>query len=301
MNNLIEKKHSFFIFIFFLIFTFYSFSFFSCKEDKIKNPSNEIKIVSLGSGDCEILAALNLIDNIVGVGEYCNYPPQLLDKPVLVSNFNVNREMLFFLQADIIFADKMTQNQNTVNRLIQDGFNVVYTGADTIDELYLKIKTISSSLNKIEEGEELILSIKNKIEKIRNDVNEKNENQIKKKVYFEISPLEYGLWTCGKETFIDEICEILQVENIFSQDLSGWVQVSQEEIIKKNPDYIFTLSNIIGDTQLTIDEIKSRPAWENISAVRNNEIYYIDSDIISRPGPRLTDAIQALYQCLYGN
>lgn len=302
-NNLKLIKRKFYYFLsLYLVLLFF---LIGCKKNNYqnqnKNQNQNLKIVCLGSGDCEILAKLNSTDQIVAVGENCNYPIELQAKPIVVSNFSINKELLFFYKPNIIIVDKMTQNQNVVDDLRKIGFNVVYTGANTFSEVYSKIETISLAINKLDDGKRLIDSMQNEIKMLQSQAKEASVNNQKYKIYFEISPLEYGLWTGGNNTFFNEISEFLNCENIFAKDFSGWAQVSQEQVIKSNPDYIITVSNIQNNPEFTVNEIKSRTGWDNISAVQNDKVIYIDSDVLSRPGPRLIDGMKLMYNCIYQN
>ena len=120
-----------------------------------------------------------------------------------------------------------------------------------------------------------------------------------KTVYFEVSPLEYGLWTAGEGTFMDEIANMLGVTNIFA-DVNGWAEISQEQVIERNPDYIVTIYMGIEDQQPPVEEIMSRKGWENVNAVLTGNVKTINSDEVSRPGPRLVDAAKAFLELFYG-
>ena len=115
-----------------------------------------------------------------------------------------------------------------------------------------------------------------------------------KTVYFEVSPLAYGLWTAGSGTFMDELATMCGVTNAFA-DISGWQSVSEEQVIERNPDYIVSIAGM-GDT--AVEEIMGRDGWGDIGAVKNGRVYNADSNAISRPGPRLKDAAIELYHFL---
>ena len=114
-----------------------------------------------------------------------------------------------------------------------------------------------------------------------------------------MSPLEFGLWTAGSGTFMDEIAAMLGLENIFA-DVEGWAEVSEEQVIARNPDYIFTVGMYFGEGPEPDEEIVSRSGWENVSAVKDGRVFMANADELSRPGPRLADGAKALYGDVYG-
>ena len=119
-------------------------------------------------------------------------------------------------------------------------------------------------------------------------------------VYFEVSPLEYGLWTAGKGTFMNEITEMIGLKNAF-EDIDGWGEISEEQVIERNPDYIVTITLYFGEGPTPEEEIMSRQGWEDITAVKNGAILNLQNNELSRPSPRLTQGAQLLYDFVYGD
>ena len=120
-----------------------------------------------------------------------------------------------------------------------------------------------------------------------------------KSVYFEVSPLQYGLWTAGSGTFMDEIANMLGLTNCFA-DVTGWGEISEEQVLERNPDYIVTISMYYGEGPTPEEEILSRTGWENVTAVKNGKILNLPNNELSRPAPRLADGAKALYDFVYG-
>ena len=120
-----------------------------------------------------------------------------------------------------------------------------------------------------------------------------------KTVYFEVSPLEWGLWTSGADTFLDELAQIVGLTNAFA-DVSGWAEISQEQVLARDPDYIVTTAAYYGEGEQPVEEIMSREGWQDLKAVKNDAVYNADADMTSRPGPRLLDAAQDLFDFVYG-
>ncbi len=116
-----------------------------------------------------------------------------------------------------------------------------------------------------------------------------------KTIYFEVSPLQWGLWTAGSGTFMDELATLLGLTNAFA-DLEGWQAIDEETLLARDPDYIVTTSMYFGEGPTPVEEIRSREGWNALKAIENNHVFHADNDEITRPGPRLVNAIEALYQ-----
>ncbi|RKJ54291.1 ABC transporter substrate-binding protein, partial [Butyricicoccus sp. 1XD8-22] len=116
----------------------------------------------------------------------------------------------------------------------------------------------------------------------------------KKKVYFEISPAP-DIWSIGSGTFQQELIAAAGVENIYG-DQQGWFSVSEEDILTRNPEAIITTVNYGDDP---IAEIISRNGWSSVTAVQNRAVYFLNPDILDRPGPRIGEAVEIIASSIY--
>jgi iron complex transport system substrate-binding protein len=98
---------------------------------------------------------------------------------------------------------------------------------------------------------------------------------------------------------MNEIADMLGLENTFS-DISGWAEVSEEQVIERNPDIIVTTTMYFGEGPTPKEEILARTGWDDLTAIQDDMVYEADSNMITRPGPRLADAAEELYTFVYG-
>lgn len=253
------------------------------------------RVVALTAADCEILCALGAEDTLVGRGEYCDYPPSILEVPSVQSGSGTNAEQVIELEPQVVLMGTMAQSEEQITALRTSGIEVAVSDAQTIEGVYEAITMIGKVVGKDENAAMLVSQMKDAFAEVEKNVPETGEQ---KSVYFEVSPLEWGLWTAGSDTFMNEIAEMLGLRNIFS-DVSGWAEISQEQVIERNPDYIITVTMYFGEGPLPEEEIMGRDGWQDIAAVKNGNVIPADSDEITRPGPRLMDAAKALSQRIY--
>ncbi len=252
------------------------------------------RIVALSPSDCEILYALGAEDTLVGRGQYCDYPEAVLEIPAVNSGAEINLEQILALNPQVVVMTAMAQTTEQVEALEKAGVKVVVSDAQDIAGTYEAIALLGKLVGKEAEADALITQMKDAFAAIA----EKAENT-GKTVYFEVSPLEYGLWTAGKNTFMDELATICGLENAFA-DVEGWQGVSQEQVLARDPDYIVTISMYFGEGPTPVEEILGRKGWEGLKAVKNQQVFNADSNAMSRPAPRLVDAAQALFDFVYG-
>ena len=253
------------------------------------------KVVALTAADCEILYEIGAGDLLVGRGEYCNYPEEVMDVEAVGSGSETNIEQIIALQPDVVFMSTMDQSEDQINALENAGITVVVSNAQNIEQTYTAIQMIGTAVGQEENAKAVVEEMKANFAEIE----EKTKGVEPKRVYFEVSPLEYGLWTAGAGTFMDEMAGMLGLENIFT-DIEGWAEISEEQVLERNPDYIFTVTMYYGEGPTPEEEIMGRSGWENVTAVANGSVFPADNDQFTRPGPRLDDAVVDMYESIYG-
>ncbi|MBQ9324668.1 MAG: ABC transporter substrate-binding protein [Clostridia bacterium] len=248
------------------------------------------RIVALTAADCEILCALGCESALVGRGTYCDYPESILSIPEVNSGADTNLEEIIALEPQVVLMGTMAQTKEQVEALEKAGIQVVISDAQNIEGVYTAIHMIGAILGKDTEADALCSDMQSAFA----DIASHSENT-GKTVYFEVSPLQWGLWTAGQHTFMDELAAMCGLTNAFS-DVDGWGQISEEQVLERNPDYIVTITMYYGEGPTPVEEIKSREGWQDLQAVENDQILNADSNEISRPGPRLKDAAVTLYE-----
>lgn len=252
------------------------------------------RIVALAPSDCEILCALGAEDLLVGRGAYCDYPESILDVPVVETGENTNLEQIIALQPQVVLMADMAQTAEQVQALEDAGIRVVLSDANDIEGVYTAIRMIGQLTGLEGEAEALVADMQATFDGIAAQSEETG-----KTVYFEVSPLEYGLWTAGANTFMDELASLCGLTNAFA-DVEGWAAISEEQVLERDPDYIVTISMYYGEGPTPVEEIMGRAGWEGLTAVQNGDVFNADLNEISRPGPRLKDAALALYAFVSG-
>ncbi len=258
------------------------------------------RIVALSAADCEILYALGAGDALVGRGAYCDYPAQVLDLPVVNSGEQTNLEEILALDPQVVIMDVMAQTVEQIAALEAAGVKVVVLNAQDIEGVYTAISLIGSLTGKDAAADALITDMKAGLGAIAAKAAAATKaDEDPPTVYFEVSPLQWGLWTAGQGTFMDELAALCGLTNAFA-DVTGWAQISEEQVIARNPDYIVTLTMYYGEGPTPVEEILGRAGWEGLTAVQNAQVFNANSDEISRPGPRLTVAAEALLGFISG-
>ena len=254
------------------------------------------RVVALSAADCEILYAVGAGDTLVGRGEYCDYPAEVLDVPSVQSGYETNIEQILALEPQVLLMSTMAQTEEQIKALEDAGVRVVVSDAQDIEGIYTSVSMIGALMGREAEAAQVVTGMKDALGALA----EAAQGESGKTVYFEVSPLQYGLWAAGKGTFMNEVAERIGLKNIFD-DVDGWGEVSEEQIIERNPDYIVTITMYFGEGPTPEEEIASRTGWENVTAVKNGAILSMQNNELSRPTPRVADGAKLLYDFVYGD
>ena len=246
-------------------------------------------IVALTASDCEILFAIGAGDTLVGRGEYCDYPAEVMNVASVQSGYDTNIEQIIELKPDMLIMSTMAQTEEQVAQLEAAGITVVVSDAQDIAGVYTAIELIGAVTGHNDEAASVIDGMKATFDEVSGLAVPEGST-----VYFEVSPLEYGLWTAGNGTFMNEIATMLGLENCFA-DVEGWAEISEEQVLERDPDYIVTISMYFGEGPTPVEEIMARPGWDKVTAVANGDILNLQNNELSRPAPRLADGAMMLY------
>lgn len=258
-------------------------------------PNKIERIISTAPSNTEILVELGLADKLVAIDTYSSDVEGISDDVEKIDFLNPDAEAIIGLEPDLIIAsghNKSGSSDDPFKLVKEAGISVVYIpSSESIQGIYDDINFIADITNTKQKGQEIVDNMKSQID----EISQKAKNiKDKKKVYFEIAPAP-NLYSFGNSTFLNEMIELIGAENIF-KDENGWVAPSAESVIDKNPDVILTNVNYIDNP---IQEIKDREGFENINAVKNNEVYLIDKNSSSRPSQHIIKALNEMAKAIY--
>ena len=263
--------------------------------NEVTIPTNIEKIVSTAPSNTEILTALGMGDKIVCMDTYSEGIEGVKEDVVKMDFTAPDAEEIIGLEPDIIIAsgyNKAGSSDDPFKSLSDAGIPVVYIpSSESIEGIYKDIEFVASIVNQEDKGKEIVDGMKSDIEEI-STIGKTIKD--KKKVYLEIGPA-LTLYSVGKSTFLNEMIEIIGAENIFANE-NSWISPSEESVIDANPDVILTTVNYVENPT---EEIKSREGWEHINAVKNNQVYYIDSNSASRPTQNIIKALKEIAKATY--
>ncbi len=245
------------------------------------------RIISLAPSNTEILYAIGAGDLVVGVTEYDDYPDEVRQKEKIGGFKDVNIERVVALSPDLILATGGVQVE-VVETLRELGLNVAVIDSRNLTDVMENIILIGRITQRENEAKTIVQNMETRIKKIQ----EKSQRNKRPKTMY----IAWGdpLMVAGPEAFANDLIELAGGINIYADAVTQYPQVSIESVIERNPDVIITSEH----TGIDLASLPKKPDWREIKAVRNNRLYVINANLVSRPGPRLVLALEQFYEWL---
>lgn len=261
------------------------------REIKLDGPAQ--RIVSLAPSNTEILFAMGAGSQVVGRDALSDFPEEAKSVADIGSTFDaLNTELIVSLQPDLVLAAEINTPEQ-VKQLEDLGLTVYYLKNPlTLEEMYGNLEIVAQLTGHEEETAALIESLKARVAAVDEKIAPLSSRP---NVFYELDGTDPAKpYTAGKGTFITQLIDRAGGYNIAS-DLEGYPQMSLEQVVAADPAFI-----ILGDARYGIspESIAQRPGWENLSAVKNGQVVPFNDDLVSRPGPRLVDALEELAKIL---
>lgn len=251
------------------------------------------RIISMAPSNTEILFAIGAGAQVVGRDTLSDFPEEAKRVTDIGSTFEaLNTELIVSLKPDLVLAAEINTPEQ-VKQLEDLGLTVYYMkNPATLEEMYGKLELVAQMTGHKEEAAALIESLKARVAAVDEKIAPISSRP---GVFYEMDGTDPSKpYTAGNGTFINQLIDRAGGHNIAS-DLKGYPQLSLEQVVAADPAFI-----ILGDARygVTPESIAERPGWENLSAVQNGQVVPFNDDLVSRPGPRLVDALEELAKLL---
>jgi iron complex transport system substrate-binding protein len=258
---------------------------------KVNVMAQPLRIVSLAPGITEILYEIGLADKIVGVTSFCDWP-QAAKKKLQIGGFtNPSIEKIISLQPDLIIATADGNRRDTVQQLERVGLSVYVTNPSDTDGIIQSILNIGVITGRQQAARRLTGEMQKRLDNVSLQIKGKR----KPRVFFQIGI--DPVMTVGRGTLIHDVIGRAGGINIAGLDTARYPRYSAEGVMAGSPD-ILLFAPMAHDREDTAVK-KIRQQFPGVTAVKNNRIYSIDTDLIGRASPRIIDAIEQMAKILH--
>jgi len=245
-------------------------------------------IVSLSTHATEILCAIGAGDQLAAVERYANCPLGSKEKPELDA-YQPNLEAIAGYRPDLVYI--FSDTDGIVEALRRVGTPVLYLELpSSLEGVLGQIELFGHLSGHENEAQELVQSMRERMDAVKEKVADIEEGP---RIFHELDPTYY---TAAPNSFVGDFYNLLKAKNIAEGATDEYPQLSAEVIIQRDPEVIILADEAGG---VTADSVKQRPGWDQITAVKINRICVIVPELVSVPGPRVVEGLEALANCLY--
>lgn len=260
----------------------------------VRVPLKIERAISLAPSLTEMIFAVGAGEKLVGVTTYCNYPPETASIEKIGDTQTPNIEKIIALQPQVVFVSTASQLEAFTKTLEAQGIAVYVSNPKSLDEIFQAMLRLGELFGTTEKAEAVVSKLRVRVSLMRHEdgfAEPEAERKIRKRVFVQIS--NDPLFTIGKDSFLTQALEYAGGISVTRDVPTAYPKLSKETASALDPEVI-----ILSDSE---DNKESNAVFKNSTAVKNGRVYRINADIISRPGPRLVDAIEEIARDLTSN
>ena len=248
------------------------------------------RLVSLAPSITETLYAIGLGDRVVGVTDFCDYPPDARSKPK-VGYARPNLETIVALQPDLVLAPQDFIRPDVLGKLEQLKIPTFIVEAKTVEDIASRIQTIGRMLGQPESGDRVAMELRGRV----NALKARTQALSRPRVLYVLN--SQPLITVGPGSFIDQLIEMAGGANVAARALSPYPRLSMEAVLAHDPEVIiFPVGTSEG---ISHEEQSLWRRWNTIAAVKTGSFHQIPSDLLNRPGPRIILGLEKLVEIIH--
>ena len=260
-------------------------------------PALARSVVSLAPANTEILFAVGAGSQVVGRDTFSDYPEQAKTvQDIGGSMGKYNTEAIVALHPDLVLAQAGGFNPPELIAALENLGLTVYAlpNPATLEEMYANLETVARLTGHTAETTTLVDSLKSRVAALDGKIMPLNSAPT---VYYELDATDPTKpYTAGPGSFMDMLIRRAGGLNVGAALQSEWPQISLEELLVQNPSIIILGDSAYGETP---EKVAARPGWDALTAVKNHQVFPFDDNLVSRPGPRWVDGLEALAKLLH--
>jgi iron complex transport system substrate-binding protein len=258
-------------------------------------PALPQRIVSLAPSNTEIVCALGKCDLLVGRDQFSDFPASVKTLPALSDGFNPNYEQIVAAKPDLVLVAAITA-PDAIQKLEELKLPLIVVGTEnsSFESIKHDIQIVGKALGADAQASQVVAAMDARMTQLKTKL---AAAKTKPRVFWELDATDPAKpFTPGPGTFVNELITLAGGENIAGSADSPYVQINAEQVIQANPEVIIMSDAAYG---VAPESVAKRPGWNVIDAVKNNRVFPIDDNLVSRPGPRVVDGLEAAAKLIH--
>jgi len=251
----------------------------------VKIPEKIERAVSLAPNLTEIVFAIGAGDRLIGVTTFCNFPAEARNIQKVSDTQTPNIENIIALKPQVVLVSTASQMENFSKILDAQGITIFVTNPNSLDDIYKTVRQIGEIFGKNDEARQVVEALKKRVVNVETRTNTAEDV----KVFLQIS--KEPLFTVGRDSFMTDLISRAGGASVTANSATAYPNLSKETAFALNPEAV-----ILSDSE---DNREPNDAFKNSPAVRNGKVFKINADLISRPAPRIVDALEQMAKALH--
>jgi len=249
----------------------------------VEIPDHPHRVVCLIPSVVDIVYSLGAGADVVAISDFTKYPAEAVQKPSIGLPLSPSIETIVALHPDLVIGSGDLNVVESAGSLQRLGVPVFMVDPHGIEGIYASILSLGKALNREREANTLVARLRARVEAVKARVAGKPKLRVLMAIWYD------PVMTIGKKAFISELIEAAGGRSVTDDIAQEWPEMSLESIVSRQPEALL----FIKGSKLTAEELKIRPGWEHVEAVRRGRVFYVD-DRIQYPSPAAFDALEEL-------
>lgn len=253
-------------------------------------PAPARRVVSLAPSITETLFAIGAGGQVVGVTDYCTFPPEAKTKTSVGGIVNPSMEAIVAAKPDLIVVSMEGNVRDDFARLQELGVPVFVTNPRTLEGIHKSIADLGALTGRIDSSATVVQMMRTREDSVVTHARARMKKGVL--LFVSLQPLI----VVGGRTYLNELLGLAGAVNLAADAPSTYPTISREAVLADMPDVLLFMSDVVASPE---NLLKLYPEWRTLEAVQSNHIFFLDADIVSRPGPRAVDALESLYRTIH--
>ena len=249
----------------------------------VEVPDHPHRVVCLAPSVVDIVYSLGAGEDVVAISDFTKHPKEALQKPSVGLPLNPSMETILALHPDLVLGSGDMNTLESTGHLQRLGIPVFIVDPHGIEGIYASILRLGWALNREPDANTLVARLRTRVDAVKARVSGKPKVRVFMAIWYD------PVMTIGKRAFISELIDAAGGRSVTDDIAQEWPEVSLETIVTRQPDALLLMSG----SNNTLGELKTRPGWEHLKAVREGRVYYTD-ERIQYPSPIAFDVLEDL-------
>lgn len=251
------------------------------------------RIISLAPSCTEILASLGVVDRLVAVDSWSDFPPAVTQIAHLGGMMPSMETMVAYKPDLVVMPDSVPQLRDKLDSM---GIDTFVVDTNRLQGMYDALTELGKLLGKEAEGRQIGDQFRDRLAAITRHTAGKPPVSVFVVMDFD-NPR--APWTAGKNTFVDELIRLAGGRNIAESAQGAWIRFSLEALIEADPQWIVLSSEHPEPPAQALERLRKLPGWNRLQALRAGRLLVMTPDEIARPAPRIAAGVERLAKALH--